>query len=82
MLAPQGDGIIELVQCFRQALRDLDIVHDGSPALQQRVTVSCGAVVMSKLVYPEGRLLLVGKADELLYQAKQRGRDLVVSSTA
>jgi diguanylate cyclase (GGDEF)-like protein len=82
LLAPHGDGIIELVQRFRQALSDLDIVHDGSPASRQRVTVSCGAVVMSKLAYPEGRLLLVGKADELLYQAKQRGRDQVVSSTA
>ena len=72
------DGALNLGERLRTALEAETFIHmEGSQAIQFHVTMSTGVAS-----YPEAgdAMLLVGKADEALYEAKQTGRNKVVSA--
>ena len=72
------DGALNLGERLRSALEDETFIHmEGSNANQFHVTMSIGVAS-----YPEAgdAMILVGKADEALYEAKQTGRNKVVSA--
>lgn len=71
-----GDGAKWVANLLRQRVADLDMPHAASPL--QHVTVSCGVASVTPV---EGLSLetLLQSADNALYQAKQQGRDRVVS---
>ena len=72
------EGALNLGERLRGALEDETFIHmEGSQANQFHVTMSIGVAS-----YPEAgdAMVLVGKADEALYEAKQSGRNRVVSA--
>jgi len=72
------DGALNLGERLRSALEAETFIHmEGSQAIQFHVTMSIGVAS-----YPEAgdAMLLVGRADEALYEAKQTGRNKVVSA--
>lgn len=77
-ILPETDlaGTQVIAEALLEAIRGLDIRHEGVPA--GKVTVSLGVGVM---VPPsdEGSAMLVAQADGKLYEAKVSGRNRVVS---
>ena len=72
------DGALKLAERLRSALEAETFIHiEGSQAIQFHVTMSIGVAS-----YPESgdAMVLVGKADEALYEAKQSGRNRVISA--
>ncbi len=71
------DGAIQLAERLRKAFEEETFIHmEGSHAQQFRCTMSLGVAS-----YPEAgdALVLVEKADQALYEAKQTGRNKVMS---
>ena len=72
------DGALKLAERLRTALEEETFLHmEGSQATQFHVTMSIGVAS-----YPEAgdAMVLVGKADQALYDAKESGRNRVVSA--
>jgi len=72
------DGALNLGERLRAGLEAETFIHmEGSQATQFHVTMSIGVAS-----YPEAgdAMVLVGRADEALYQAKETGRNQVVSA--
>jgi two-component system, cell cycle response regulator len=72
------DGALNLAERLRSGLEDETFIHmEGSQATQFHVTVSIGVAS-----YPEAgdAMVLVGRADEALYKAKETGRNRVISA--
>jgi diguanylate cyclase (GGDEF)-like protein/PAS domain S-box-containing protein len=63
-----------VAQRLVEAVRALEIAHDGGPGL---VTVSCGVAVFEPGRHPAEPLALLQRADRALYKAKHSGRDRV-----
>ncbi|MCB1704296.1 MAG: diguanylate cyclase [Halioglobus sp.] len=72
------EGAIKIAERINRAVRDLHILHQGSP-VSHELTMSCGVAAM---VPTEKRRPgdLVGLADRALYSAKAAGRDRVVAA--
>ncbi|MDX1506349.1 MAG: diguanylate cyclase [Spongiibacter sp.] len=78
-LLPETDlaGAEEMAEKLRSAVADLEISHKSSP-VGNTVTISLGAatIVPTSLTGPETLLV---RTDELLYKAKESGRNRVVA---
>jgi diguanylate cyclase (GGDEF)-like protein len=72
------DGVMLMAEKMRQAIAALAIPH-GYSQVTDHVTISLGASAMKIKSQEDGRLLLA-EADKALYQAKEQGRNRVVSS--
>jgi len=70
-----ADGAGHLAQSILEAVRNLKIPHSSSKAASY-ITVSCG--VSSALPGKQSPGILIGTADEALYEAKAKGRNMVV----
>ncbi len=74
-----ASGAVHVALAMQAAVRDLQIVHDGS-AVSQYVTLSMGVATVVP-TWESSPLDLIVRADKALYQAKAGGRDRFVSST-
>lgn len=70
------DGASQVAEAVRNAIRTLEISHEGSSSGQGQVSVSLGVAsqVPDENVAPS---ILIEAADRALYVAKQQGRDRV-----
>jgi len=74
-----ASGAVHVAAGMQAAVRDLQIVHDGS-AVSQYVTLSMGVATVIP-TWESSPLDLIVQADKALYQAKAGGRDRFVSSS-
>ncbi|MDB4936343.1 MAG: hypothetical protein JWP87_3315 [Labilithrix sp.] len=75
--ATAAEGAIGIAERVRAAVRELGIVHEGSPG-RGRVTISVGvATVIGAWTAPE----IITLADRALYEAKAAGRDCEVAAS-
>lgn len=72
------EGATVMAYNLRQAIADLQLSHSGSK--NGRVSISIGVASFEPVKSSDTALMLIEKADQALYQAKQTGRDRVVSS--
>ena len=72
----QQDDTLILVENIRHAIEDLEIRHEGNEAYQV-LTSSFGLIVVDEWDGLDARSIYK-RADEALYQAKSRGRNLTV----
>ena len=80
LLAPAPDNTAPLqAEALRQAVQDLRLPHAGNKACGV-VTVSVGVATVQPHNQPATPKMLIERADEMLYQAKRQGRNLVVAS--
>ncbi|MGD1716458.1 PAS domain S-box protein [Dapis sp. BLCC M172] len=71
------EGAIYIAKIIRQAIYNLEIPHQSAPIYKQ-VTMSLG--VSSIIPFPEATSKsLIAGADQALYQAKEKGRNQVLS---
>ncbi|MFN6972589.1 MAG: GGDEF domain-containing protein, partial [Rheinheimera sp.] len=77
LVVPLADALYlkQQAEMLRMAFASLNIAHQTSPL--GRLTVSIGIAVLVPQVH-ETSMLLVEKADQALYQAKNNGRNQVV----
>ncbi len=78
LLIPRPDYLETLLEKLRQDIVDLRIVHEGSPF--GVISLSCGAVQFTGKLAHDSTMAL-RKADELLYKAKDLGRNRVLVET-
>ncbi|MBI2732064.1 MAG: GGDEF domain-containing protein [Aquabacterium sp.] len=71
------EKVQQFIEQMRAAVEALAITHEGSPI--GRVSVSMGLVALKGLSATRSSAELYSLADTLLYQAKQAGRNQVVS---
>lgn len=71
------EKVAQFIEEMRVAVHALDIVHEGSPL--GTVSISLGLVILKGLSTTRSPTELYSVADTLLYQAKQAGRNQLVS---
>ncbi|HEY4316568.1 MAG TPA: diguanylate cyclase [Herbaspirillum sp.] len=75
VLLPSTDvqGALKVAEQIRNAIRELEIRHDGNaPGV---VTISAGINAVTPTAGADSPALLIAAADEALYEAKSSGRD-------
>jgi diguanylate cyclase (GGDEF)-like protein len=70
-------GAMSLAYSVRQAVTDLHLPHSG--AKSGHVTISVGVASLHPVQENDSVLALIEHADQALYQAKQSGRDRIVT---
>lgn len=75
VLLPLADdaGALCVAAQLREAVRELGLSNEGGE--RGRVTVSCGAAAFAGLLEVSSPQMLVQRAEQALFQAKQEGRD-------
>jgi diguanylate cyclase (GGDEF)-like protein/PAS domain S-box-containing protein len=76
MTATDIEGACHIAECMRQNVADLNMPHCQSAAAPH-VTISCGVASMIPTQDTNPKML-IEKADQGLYRAKQQGRNRVV----
>ncbi len=71
-------GALTIAQEAMEKIRELDIVHESSPT-DGKLTVSMGVATVDAFV-GESETKLIKAADDVLYQAKEEGRNRIASS--
>lgn len=66
-------------EAIRAAIEALALPHAGNPGCGGIVTASIGVATVETSILPMDANALIAKADEMLYEAKQSGRNRVVS---
>lgn len=81
ILLPRADEAFatKTAEAVRRAIAALAIPHTGNAACGGTVTASIGVATLRPQDNITGPDLLVGKADQLLYEAKRKGRNRVLS---
>jgi len=69
-------GAMHVAENFRQAVIDLNIVHEYSE-IASYVTISSGVAAVGPQKNDQDPTILVQKADEMLYKSKQEGRNRI-----
>ena len=77
VVLPETDteGAVVFAERIRQAVEEYDF-SDGTESVRVTVSIGVAATPASEVIDPE---MLLGKADEALYRAKNGGRNLVRS---
>ena len=73
------EKVRRFIEQMREAIHALAITHEGSPV--GVVSISMGLVILKGLSATRSPAELYSQADTLLYQAKQAGRNQLVSQT-
>ena len=80
LLSPTDAPFAEkTAEAIRAAIQALALPHAGNKDGGGVVTASIGLATFDGEALPEDPLLLIAKADEMLYEAKRQGRNRVVS---
>jgi diguanylate cyclase (GGDEF)-like protein len=72
-------GATALAHTLRQTISDLRLPHSGGR--RGHVSVSIGVAALDPVQAQDSPLTLIENADQALYQAKQGGRDRIVTAT-
>ncbi len=81
VLLPETDarGALMVGEEIRKAIEALDLPHVGNETCGGRVTVSIGVATAASTQLSYKPEVLIGGADQLLYEAKRTGRNKVLS---
>jgi len=72
----------DTAEAVRASIAALAIRHEGNPECGGLVTVSIGVATYRPREQNGGPQMLIGTADQMLYKAKQAGRDRIMSQDA